>query len=88
MQSVVIRVGAVGGGVIGNALVAPNSFQQYANVKTLMSFIGTDPLLNGLPAHVLPLACNFSMGDRLAQTTAAPDPVLAPPAALGVPAIQ
>ena len=73
-------MGAQGGGVIGNALIAPNSYQQYANVKTLMCALGLDPLLSTLPANVLPLARNFSFGDRMAQTTGASDPVLAPPA--------
>jgi hypothetical protein len=80
MQAVATRVGAQGGGVIGNALIAPNFFQQYGNVKTLMGFLGLDPLVNTLPEHLLPLACNCSMGDRKAQTTGSPDPVLVPPA--------
>ena len=80
MQAIATRVGAQGGGVIGNALIAPNSYQQYANVKTLMYALGQDPLVSTLPAHVLPLARNFSMGDHMAQTTGAPDPMLAPPA--------
>jgi hypothetical protein len=87
MQAVATRVGAQGGGVIGNALIAPNSYQQYANVMTLMCLLGLDPLVSTLPAHVLPLARNFSMGDRKARTTGAPDPVLVPPAP-GVAVIQ
>ena len=80
MQAIATRVGAQGGGVIGNALIAPNSYQQYANVKTLMYALGQDPLVSTLPANLLPLARNFSMGDRMAKTIGTPDPVSAPPA--------
>jgi hypothetical protein len=87
MQCIVNRVGAVGGGVIGNALIAPNTYQQYAKVQTLMYAIGQDPVVSTLPPNVLPLARNFSMGDKKAKTTGEPDPVLAPPPP-GVAAIQ
>jgi len=81
MQAIATRVGAQSSGVIGNALIATNSYQQYANVKTLMCLLGLDPLVSTLPAKVLPLARNFSiMRNSNAQTTGSPDPVLAPPA--------
>ena len=86
MQAIATHLGTQGGGVVGNALIAPNSVQQYANVKTLMFSLGQDPLVSSLPASVLPLARNFFMGDRKAQTTGTPDPVLVP-SAPGVAAI-
>ena len=87
VTAVATYVGARGGGVIGNALIAPNSIQQYANVQVSMFFLGQDPLMSTLPANVLPLALNFLMCDHMAQTTGTPDPVLAPPPP-GVTAIQ
>jgi len=80
MQAIATRVGALGGGVIGNTLIAPNSIAQYANVKASMLLLGLDPLVSTLPARVLPLARNFLMCDQQAQTTGTPDPVLVPPA--------
>jgi hypothetical protein len=79
VTAVATYVGARGGGVIGNALIAPNTYQQYANVQVFMFFLGQDPLVSSLPASVLPLALNFLMCDHMAQTTGTPDPVLAPP---------
>ena len=79
MQAVTTRVGAQGGGVIGNALIAPNSIAQYAKVQISMFFLGLDPLVSTLPESVLPLARNFLMCDQQAQTTGTPDPVLVPP---------
>jgi len=87
MQAIATRVGAQGGGVIGNALIAPNSIAQYAKVQISMFSLGQDPLISTLPASVLPLARNFLMCDRKAQTTGTPDPVPVP-LAPGVAAIQ
>eukprot|EP00931_Biecheleriopsis_adriatica_P054026 TRINITY_DN31756_c0_g1_i1.p1 TRINITY_DN31756_c0_g1~~TRINITY_DN31756_c0_g1_i1.p1 ORF type:complete len:180 (-),score=27.47 TRINITY_DN31756_c0_g1_i1:18-557(-) len=76
---------AGGGGVICNALIAPNNASQYANLKTSLGYLGFDAFLQQSPA--LPLGRIFVLNDGGRRTTGVADPVLAPPAP-GVPVFQ
>lgn len=71
-----------GGGVVGNALIAPNDFAQYGQVKTIFNNIGFEPFF--IQHAECPIGRHFALADRRANTTAIADPVAAPPVGLGV----
>jgi hypothetical protein len=75
-----ISARANAGGVVGNTLIAPNDFSQYARVVTQFNNLGQDPVFQGVLAGSLPLARNYAFADRKQQTTGVADPVGAPPA--------
>ena len=81
MMRILQRVGTFGGGILGNALVAPNSLVQFARVREQMVSLSFDPLLQSLPGPVFPLANIYTVsGGTLPNLTAVAMPVSAPPA--------
>ena len=78
-SAIVTRVGAYGGGVVGNAIIAPNTLLQSFHVREQLCSLSMDPLLATLPAAVLPLASIYTMADEAAQATGTPAPPSAPP---------
>ena len=78
-----INMDAGGGGVVNLCLIAPNTFQQYANIKTMCGFLGVSsafPLLATLPPFPLPICRMYALADKAARTTGVADPVLVPAA--------
>ncbi|CAE7586009.1 unnamed protein product [Symbiodinium necroappetens] len=80
-QAILARVQALagGGGVVGRFVLAPNTMQQYGNIKAQLGYLGLDPLFTAHPAHV-PIARAYVLADRRNATTAVADPIPAPPA--------
>lgn len=67
------------GGVLNSCLIAPNSTQQYGNIKTACNNVSLEPVFAGL-AHVpVPICRLFIIMDKKANTTGTADPVLRPP---------
>ena len=75
---VVEYVGRVGGGTVGEMLIAPNNLVQYTAVQQQLLSLAFDQTLMTLPAACLPLARAYVIADRKAKTTAEPCPVQAP----------
>ena len=78
-----INMDAGAGGVVNSFLIAPNTFQQYANIKTMCVALGGSsmfPLLAVLPPFPLPICRLYALANKSARTTAIADPVLVPPA--------
>ena len=69
--------------MVGNALIAPNDFTQYGQVKTIFSNIGFEPFF--VQYAQCPIGRHFALADRHNNTTAIADPIAAPPVGLGVP---
>ena len=84
-HAILTRVqGAAGaGGVIGNSIIAPNSIQQYSNVKVHLSLLGLDPFF---AAATVPIARIYVLMDNKEAVTGVADPVPAPP--VGVALVQ
>ena len=73
LKSSILQALSGGGARIGNSVIAPNTIQQYANVKTQLGFIGIDPFFR---SHaVCPIGRNYILVDRGAGTTGVADPV-------------
>jgi hypothetical protein len=72
-----------GGGVVGNALIAPNTIMQYKNCAASFSGIGCEPFFRQYA--VCPIGRHYVLADRRTNTTGVADPIQAPPAGLGVP---
>jgi len=77
-QSVAEYVGRVGGGTVGETLIAPNNLAQAFAVREQLVALAFDQTLMTLPAAVLPLARAYTIADRKLQTSAEPCPVQAP----------
>ena len=77
-----VRATAGGGGVIGNAIIAPNDYTQYGRVTTCLSLIGVEPFF--VQHAQCPIGRHYSLADCRANTTAVADPIVAPPNGLGV----
>jgi hypothetical protein len=76
------HVAAMGGGNIGNCLIAPNSIDQYSDVHTALHFVGQDPYivqLHNQAALNLPIGRLYMIADRKAQSTGVPHPGMQPP---------
>ncbi|CAE7946174.1 unnamed protein product [Symbiodinium sp. KB8] len=75
-QAILARVQALagGGGVVGRFVLAPNTMQQYGNIKAQLGYLGLDPLFTAHPAHV-PIARAYVLADRRNATTAVADPI-------------
>jgi hypothetical protein len=75
-----------GGGVVGNALIAPNNITQYRNVCTAARDVGFEPFVraNAVP----PIGRFYLLADRKVPATATRDGMIPPPAALGVPLFE
>lgn len=78
-----VQTSAGGGGVVGNALIAPNDYMQYGRVVTQFNNIGVDPFF--IAHAVCPIGRHYSLADKKAPTTAVADPISAPVPAQGVP---
>ena len=72
-----VQAAAGAGGVIGNSIIAPNSTQQYANVKVQLNNLGLDPFFAGA---TVPIAKIYVIMDGKKAVTGVADPVAAPPA--------
>jgi hypothetical protein len=80
-----VQVAAGGGGVVGNALIAPNTMEEYCRVRECFLNIGYDPFFK---AHaVCPIGRNYVLADCTKKTTAVASPIVPPSAGLGVPVI-
>jgi hypothetical protein len=78
-----VQAHAGGGGVVGNALIAPNTLIQYADCVAWFGYTGHEPFFM---AHaVCPIGRHYVLADRRANTTAVAAPIPAPLAGLGVP---
>ena len=75
-----VQTSCGGGGVIGNALIAPNTLIQYSNVKCLLGGIGFDPFF--VANAVCPIGRHYVIADRQRNTTAVADPIPPPPSGL------
>jgi hypothetical protein len=72
-----------GGGIVGNALIAPNTVTAYKNVHGVARDLGFDPFIR---AHaIVPIGHCYILADRLQANTASRDAIVHPPADLGVP---
>ena len=71
-----------GGGVVGNAMIAPDTMSQYRSVGTQFFLIGIEPF--SVNHAVCPIGRHYVLADRRANTTAVADPIDIPPVALGV----
>lgn len=84
LQNAILRFADYTGGekIVGNALIAPNSVEEYGLVFGQLLAVGFDPFFR---AHVVPpLGRHYILKDRKNNTTATPSPVQAPPHNLGV----
>ena len=68
--------------MIGNAMIAPNDFKQYGQVKTFFGYIGIEPFF--VQHAQCPIGRHYALADRRNNTTAVADPIGAPPVGLGV----
>jgi hypothetical protein len=73
-----------GGGVVGNALIAPNNLNQYGQLTTAFSFIGFEPFF--IAHTTCPIGRHYVLAESRAsaRNTAVADSILAPPVGLGV----
>jgi hypothetical protein len=70
-----------GGGVVGNCLIAPNSVEQYGNVKSAGALIGDYPFF---VAHaVTPIGRYYILKDRQFPAVATRDVAINPPPGAG-----
>ena len=77
-----VQASSGGGGVVGNAMIAPNTVPQYKNMASQFCFIGIEPFFR--KHAVCPIGRNYILADRTHNTTAVADPIAIPPVALGV----
>ncbi len=86
-KAILVRVQVVarGGGVVGNRMIAPNTFAQHNRIGQTFIYVGINPLF---VAHaVCPIAENYVLRDHRKKTTAVAEPILPPPVGHGVPLI-
>ncbi len=79
-----VQVAGGGGGIVGNAVIAPNTFAQYCRIFVQFHDLGRDAFF---VAHaVCPIGRNYKLADRRNNTTAVADPIPPhEPDAAGVP---
>ena len=79
-----VQVAGGGGGVVGNALIAPNdNMQQYSNVKSEFRVLGVEPFF--VQHAQCPIGRHYVLADQGNPSTAVADPIPAPPAGMVVP---
>jgi hypothetical protein len=83
-RDIAMYIAQPGGGLQGNALVAPNTLSQYANVHMKIAALMLYPFMVALcaPANCRPLARIFDIADHQNKTTGQANPP--PPLGYGV----
>jgi hypothetical protein len=77
-----VQLRAASGGVVGKCMIAPNSVSQYCRVCSAFCGVGMEPFF--IAHAVCPIGRNYILADYRKRTTAEADPILAPPAHIGV----
>jgi hypothetical protein len=77
------QTSAGGGRVVGNAMIASNTVQQYVRVCTILFALGMHPFFRD--HAVCPIGRNFILADSHQKTTAVVSPIEPPDAGVGVP---
>jgi hypothetical protein len=68
--------------IIGNAMIAPNSVEEYKEVCSRFSHVGFEPFFREYA--VCPIGYHYILKDNIKRTLGTRDPILAPQAHLGV----
>lgn len=79
-----VATNAGGGGVVGNAMIAPNTMEEYVQVYSELCCVGFDPFFKKY-AVFGPIGSNYVLKDNLRSNRAVRHVVAPPAVGLGVP---